>query len=326
MATTPPPDADGDAAGMGGWTCLTPPVCAHGESPVWRGLEDRLYWIDAGLQRLWRLHVPSGRSEFRELPQAPGALVPCRRGGWLIALRDGIYHLSDWNLPLERIADAPYDTRRVCFNDGKCDPWGRFWVGSSVDARDRPDAALYCLRARDRQRPELALIQSGVYTFNGLAWAPDGKLLYWADSHGHAVYTLPMVSAGQWPPVLGMRLLLKRFDARPADWRFEQDLGQGYGGRPDGAAIDSAGNYWVAMFEGARVLCLSPSGQILADWPVPAQCPTMVCFGGPDLRTLFVTTARQRRSAAELAHYPHSGAVFARRVVTPGLPPATYWD
>ena len=85
-------------------------------------------------------------------------------------------------------------------------------------------------------------------------------------------------------------------------------------------AVDAEGNYWVAMFEGARVLQLSPRGQVLRDIAVPAQCPTMPCFGGADLKTLYVTTARRGRSAAELATWPHSGCVLSMQVDVPGLP------
>lgn len=94
----------------------------------------------------------------------------------------------------------------------------------------------------------------------------------------------------------------------------------GYGGRPDGAAVDSEGNYYVAMFEGQRVLKLSPGGEVLAEIPTPVVCPTMVCFGGDDLQTLYLTTARHGRPAAELAAMPLSGAVFSMRVTVPGLP------
>jgi sugar lactone lactonase YvrE len=93
-----------------------------------------------------------------------------------------------------------------------------------------------------------------------------------------------------------------------------------YAGRPDGAAVDVAGNYYVAMYEGARVLKLSPDGVVLASIAVPAQCPTMPCLGGEDARTLFVTTARQNRPAAELQKYPDSGCIFERQVDVPGLP------
>jgi sugar lactone lactonase YvrE len=94
----------------------------------------------------------------------------------------------------------------------------------------------------------------------------------------------------------------------------------GYGGRPDGAAVDREGNYWVAMFEGGRVLQLSPGGELLGEWPLPALCPTMPCFGGADLKTLYVTTASLNRPPAELAALPDSGCVFAMQVQVAGLP------
>ena len=91
-------------------------------------------------------------------------------------------------------------------------------------------------------------------------------------------------------------------------------------GRPDGAAVDREGCYWVALFEGARIQRYAPDGRLLAEYPVPARCPTMVCFGGPDRRTLYVTSARTGRSDEELAAFPHSGSLFAMPVETPGLP------
>lgn len=94
----------------------------------------------------------------------------------------------------------------------------------------------------------------------------------------------------------------------------------GYRGRPDGAAVDALGNYWVAMYEGARVLQFAPSGELLADIATPMACPTMPCFGGDDLRTLYLTSASKQRSAQELAAWPLSGCVLAMRVAVPGLP------
>jgi len=104
---------------------------------------------------------------------------------------------------------------------------------------------------------------------------------------------------------------------KPAGWTFADSS---YQGRPDGAAVDVQGNYYAAMFEGARVCKFAPDGTLLAELPTPAQCPTMPCFGGDDLQTLYLTTARHGRSAAELALYPQSGCVFSLRVDTPGLP------
>ena len=94
----------------------------------------------------------------------------------------------------------------------------------------------------------------------------------------------------------------------------------GYGGRPDGASVDSQGNYWVAMFEGQRLLQFAPSGELLAEIALPVRCPTMPCFGDDDLKTLYVTTARHQRPRAELEALPQSGCVLATRVDVPGLP------
>jgi sugar lactone lactonase YvrE len=90
--------------------------------------------------------------------------------------------------------------------------------------------------------------------------------------------------------------------------------------RPDGGAVDSAGNYWSAFYRGGKVVKLSPHGERLAEYATPAMCPTMCAFGGPDLCTLYVTSARNERPAEELARLPQSGGVFAMRVDTPGRP------
>ena len=90
--------------------------------------------------------------------------------------------------------------------------------------------------------------------------------------------------------------------------------------RPDGAAVDAEGAYWVAMYEGQRLLRLSARGELLADLALPVRCPTMPCFGGPDLKTLFITTAREARPQAELAAQPLAGCVLSLPVTVPGLP------
>ncbi len=116
--------------------------------------------------------------------------------------------------------------------------------------------------------------------------------------------------------VLANERVLHRFDPKPAGW---QPGDAGYGGRPDGATVDADGNYWCAMFEGARLVKLSPAGQLLQELPLPVLCPTMPCFGGDGLRTLFVTTAG-KRSDEERARHPLSGHVLSARVDVPGLP------
>ena len=138
---------------------------------------------------------------------------------------------------------------------------------------------------------------------NGLAWSPDGRTMYHADTPAH------IIRAFDFDAATGMPSNPRVF----AQWHGETD-------RPDGCAVDSAGNYWTAFYGGGKVLQLSPRGETLAEYPVPAICPTMCAFGGPELTTLYVTSARQMREADELARLPQSGGVFAMTVAVPGLP------
>jgi sugar lactone lactonase YvrE len=136
--------------------------------------------------------------------------------------------------------------------------------------------------------------------------------MYWADSKAHRIdcFDFDMASAG-----LSGRRVWKSFPTPE-----EAMPNRRYGGRPDGAAVDAEGCYWTAMYEGGRLLRLSPLGEILLDIELPLRCPTMPAFGGVDLRTLYLTTARNRRSAEELALTPWAGRVLAMPVDVPGLP------
>ena len=128
---------------------------------------------------------------------------------------------------------------------------------------------------------------------NGLAFSPDGATLYWADTPSHRVMAFDFNAL---EGTLGASRVLVQFDAK----KTHQDLSL-YGGRPDGAAVDAEGAYWCAMFEGQRLLRFAPDGRVLQELPLPVRCPTMPCFGGADLRTLYVTTARENRPAASRA-------------------------
>jgi len=303
------------------WQTLTDSLSELGESPFWHPQERALYWLDIPGRAVLRTRgaIDAASVERWPLPQEPGCMAPARTGGLVIALRDGIYRAHEWGGALARIVAAPHDTATMRFNDGKCDPLGRFWAGNLHEPKSRRIAALYCLDARGGQPPALVQMANEATTANGLAFSPDMRTLYWADTAEHAV------RAWDWDAQanrLSNERVLRRFDARPAGWQ----PGQPYGGRPDGAAVDAEGAYWVAMFEGARLLRLSAAGDVIAELGLPAQCPTMPCFGGDDLRTLFVTSARKGRSDAELAQHPDSGRVLWTRVDTPGLPVAFFDD
>jgi sugar lactone lactonase YvrE len=246
----------------------------------------------------------------------PGCIAPTRSGGLVIALRDGIYRAAAWGGPLERLARAEHDTATTRFNDGRADPLGRFWAGTIYEPRDQPKAALYALDARGGT-PRLARMAGDAVNGNGLAWSPDAATLYWADTSRH------LIRAWDWDAEanrLTRERVFHRFADKPAGWWPDGSDGSSYRGRPDGAAVDTEGNYYCAMYEGSRLVKLAPSGALLAEIELPVPCPTMPCFGGPDLCTLFVTTARHGRPDAELAAFPLSGHLLALRVDVPGLP------
>ena len=308
------------------WTALTDLPDALGESPFWHPEERRVYWVDIPGRALRRAHVRTGVQERWALPSEPGCVAPWRGGGLVLALREGLFLARAWGGALEPLAPAPYDPATTRFNDGRADAEGRLWLGTIYEPRDKAEAALYrfdpvatsgSLLAGGGQLTRMA---GGATTGNGLAFSPDGRTLYWSDTPGH------VIRAWDRDPATGTICApreFRRFPPKPAGWTASGDPAQdaaSYGGRPDGAAVDAEGHYWVALFEGGRLLRLAPDGTVAGDWPLPVRCPTMPCFGGDDLRTLYLTTGRQGRSAAELAACPLSGHVLWARVDVPGLP------
>ncbi|MGJ7614159.1 MULTISPECIES: SMP-30/gluconolactonase/LRE family protein [unclassified Variovorax] len=309
------------------WTSIEDSLCELGESPFWHPEERALYWLDipgrAVLRTRGDIGSPNATVERWPLPTEPGCMAPARSGGLVIALRDGFYRAREWGGELAAMARVEHDVRTMRFNDGKCDPRGRFWGGSLNEAKDRPNAALYCLDARPGTgiSPTITQMANESTTANGLAFSPDARTLYWADTAAH------VVCAWDWDAeanALSRARVFHQFEAKREGWTVDAPLG--YQGRPDGATVDSQGHYWVAMFEGAQLLRFAPSGDIVASVPVPVQCPTMPCFGGDDLKTLFVTSARKGRPAAEIEQRPASGCVISMRVETPGLPVSFFED
>lgn len=278
-----------------------------GESPFWHPDEAALYWCDIPGRRLNRWHPGRAQHQHWDLPSEPGCCAPVLGGGLLVAMRDGLWSFDTTTGTRERLAAPPYDPTQERFNDGKADPQGRFWAGTIFEPRTTPSAALYRWAGGRLQR------MAGEATVgNGLAWSPDGRTLYWSDTKAHRV------RAFDFDPADGSLSRPRDFASFPVKTD-GQDLAS-YGGRPDGAAVDREGVYWTAMFEGQRLLRLAPDGRVLQELPLPVRCPTMPCFGGPDLRTLFITTARENRPATELAAQPLAGCVLTLRVDVPGLP------
>ncbi len=287
------------------------PPSELGESPFWHPHETSLYWCDIQGKSVNAWEPASGALRRWDMPSEPGCCAPAANQKIVIGLRDGFYLLDTATGALACLALLPanaHDTRVLRLNDGRCDSVGRFWAGSVISPRTAPDAALWRLEAA----PGGFCVQKMAgdnFTANGLAFSPDDRFMYWSNTPEHRIDRFAFDAATG--SVEG-RQPWAHFPPKVA--------GEPYGGRPDGAAVDVQGNYWVAMYEGACVLQLSPGGQVLQRIGVPVQCPTMVCFGGADLRTLYITSARAGRPQAELGAAVPAGSLFSLPVEVPGLP------
>lgn len=274
-----------------------------GESPVWSAQSQTLYWVDINRGHIYAWQPASGEPPDRfDLEEQVGCVALCE-DGLLAALASGIERLT---FPLGsrrvRLADNP-EWRAGGgnrFNDGRCDPSGRFWVGTLAADEATPSAALYCLTDG-----ELTQRRSAITIANGLAFSPDRQWLYHADSPTRRIMRYPFdVSTG----TMGDAEVWVDLD--------RHDLP----GVPDGAAVDSDGNYWCALYGGSQIVKFAADGRWLESHALPCPDPTMVAFGGADLRTLYVTTATQHLDDTGLERYPLAGSLFSMPVTTPGLP------
>ncbi len=279
--------------------CVLDIRASLGECPQWNVDEQALYWVDINAPSLNRFDPASGVNLSMPMPESIGSFAFRRGGGFVVALRSGVWFADAQGRPTRKVADAPYDGAHHRFNDGRCDRQGRFFAGTMNERRDASTAALW------RLDPDLSFhrVVADVTVSNGLAWSPDGRTMYHADTPALTV------RAYDYDTATGTPSNAREF----ARWSGETD-------RPDGATVDAQGCYWTSFFRGGKVLRLSPQGSVLAEYPVPAMCPTMCAFGGEDLRTLYLTTARTQRDDEELARLPLSGGLFAMRVDVPGLP------
>ncbi len=288
-------------------SALPVPPSRLGESPMWHPDEQVLYWCDIPGCTVNRWDPRTAMHRQWPMPTEPACCVPLLGGGLLIAMRDGLWRFDPESGRRHAVAEPPYDSGSQRFNDGKADAAGRFWIGT-IDDQRRPLAALF----RHDPGEGVQRVEGGITVSNGLAFSPDGRTMYWADTAAHRVTAFDVDPASG---ALSRQRLFREFPRRAAG----QPLTD-YGGRPDGAAVDSEGAYWVAMFEGQRLLRLAPDGSVLAELLLPVRCPTMPCFGGADLKTLYITCARDKRPEDELARQPLAGSVLQMRVNVQGLP------
>ncbi|WP_393970071.1 SMP-30/gluconolactonase/LRE family protein [Kluyvera intermedia] len=267
------------------------------ECPTWSESEQALYWADIMECEIHRYEIASGEHQILQFPEEVGCFSLREKGGFIVALRSAIWLADSRGLLVHKICDNPSNPQLARFNDGGTDRDGRFYAGTFWGPGDYNGALL--VRVDNQLNPKV--IQCDIRGANGLAFSNDKRWLYTSDTPNGVIYRTPLDVQGE----PGLREVFRQFKA-----------GEGI---PDGAAIDEEGCYWSAMYDGWRIARFSPEGEQLAEYRLPVRCPTMVCFGGADMRTLFITTTRENMSAAEVTQYPLSGAIFTLPVDVAGM-------
>ncbi|PZP95024.1 MAG: gluconolactonase [Variovorax paradoxus] len=272
-----------------------------GEGALWSPRTQALWWVDILGRRLYRWQWPLGTHAHWDFAEEISAVAERADGtGLLLALRHGFFAFDpeDGRLtPLHRVADEPAHNR---FNDGKCDAQGRFWAGSMDFDCAAPTGALYRFDPDGRCTRH----DAGFAVTNGPTWSRDGRTLFFNDTVQGQVLAYDFDAA------------TGRIAARRPWLRLAADDGV-----PDGMCTDAAGRIWIAHWGGSCVSCHDPdSAAELCRIALPARQITSCAFGGPDLRTLFITSAATGLDTSARAAQPLAGALFAVTMDSPGLP------
>ncbi len=283
-------------------TRVGPPRCAVGECPVWSVSEQAWYWVDIVDKTIWRLDGAGGEAQRWQTHEMVACIAPKHGGGFIAGMESGLFsltlgeHSTTEHALLARPAGLGPGMR---FNDGRCDRQGRFWSGTMVMDMSlaRPDGKLY--RYAGGHGLSMPFVE-GLLTQNGLAFSPDGSTMYLSDSHP----LRQQVWAFDYDVQTGM----------PSRQRLFIDMND-YPGRPDGAAIDSDGGYWICGNDAGCILRFTPAGRLDRKIDLPMAKPSMCSFGGADLATLMVTSIGAGQDPAD----PWAGATVLLRPGVQGI-------
>jgi len=278
-----------------------------GESPLWDADAGALWWVDIESCAIRRLHLADDALQSWTLPERVACLALHADGGLVAGLETCIAHVTphaDGRAGVATLASARHAREGMRFNDGRCDRTGRFWVGSMVRDMGADAAAGRMARLDAGGLHELPI--DAMYTPNGLAFDPDGRGVWWSDSHllSQRIWHSPLHDDGG----LGAPRLVLDMRALP--------------GRPDGAAIDIDGGYWICANDGGRILRLLPDGRIDREITLPVSKPSMCSFGGDALDTLYVTSIQPANPQGD--DIALAGEVFALRPGTQGIVETPY--
>jgi sugar lactone lactonase YvrE len=272
-----------------------------GEGPAWHAEMQRLYWVVILGQALHCYQPATPTDQQWPLPAKIGCVAPRKTGGYLLGMAHGLAFFEPTSGAYELIRPIPGCGDVIRVNDGKCDPVGRLWVGTMDDqSQTRPLGALYCLE------PDLTLrtIATHITISNGLTWNPEYTVMYYIDTPTRQIVAYDYdVDTGT---LARKRVVL----TIPVEM-----------GWPDGMTADQEGMLWVAHWGGWQVARWNPAnGQLLASYAVPVERTSACCFGGPDYRDLYITTARTGGAADVVTEQSAAGGLFRLRTEVEGLP------
>ncbi|MBT3992309.1 MAG: SMP-30/gluconolactonase/LRE family protein [Rhodospirillaceae bacterium] len=284
--------------------CVLSETAQLGECPVWHAEESCLYWTDIDGKTFNKFDPSSGQNTAIEVAERFGSFALREKGGFVVATENGFKLFDAKSNSLTAIDDPEGNKPNNRFNDGRCDRAGRFWAGTMVEKGEQvPDGGLYRLGA-DQSCHKMV---EDIILANSLAWSPDNNTMYFSDTRA------PMVWAYD-------------FDLASGDISNQRnfiEFGEG-DGVPDGAAVDSEGCFWLAQPRAWRICRYTPTGELDTLIHLPVSKPTMCAFGGPDLKTLYITSISTGLTAEELAPQPLAGGLFAIELDTQGLAEPKY--
>jgi sugar lactone lactonase YvrE len=269
------------------------------EGPVWSPAEGALYWVDIRKPAVHRYKPPGRTVTTWAVPDLVGSLAIRKKGGVLVALKGRLAVLDPSSGQIEPLVSIDLERPDNRCNDGKCDRRGRFWVGTMDNLkRGGGTGSLYCFNAEH----ELSKAVEGIEIPNSLAWSPDDKTMYFADTFRRQIYAYDFdLDRGR----LGDRRTFAEFGASE--------------GAPDGSTVDADGFLWTAVYRGGALHRYAPDGRLDRVVKLPMSQPTSCAFGGAGLDVLYVTSASQNLTADELAREPYAGAIIAINVGARGL-------
>jgi len=273
--------------------CIRPSAMALGEGPVWSVADQALHYVDIKQGHVHRLHSPSGSHGTHDVGGMPSFIVPTADSGHIVGSGSGLHHLHDGTLSKAFVTIPQPDHNRT--NDATVAPDGRLWFGTMDNNERQPTGRLWCL-----DRGTLRSTEIGAIVTNGPAFSRDGQWLYHVDSVERTIWRHEMRANGM--PGPGERFVQLHPDE----------------GHPDGIVIDAQDCLWVALWDGWGIRRYAPDGALLQHVALPCARVTKLAFGGHDLATAYVTTARTGLTPAELAEQPLAGGLFAFDPPCPG--------